>query len=98
MGEVIEVKVLADEPALRDLLDTLNNDGIDYKLAGMDSKNESFLACLSGVYAENLVIVFGNPWDSEVEYRTGVFCEHCQGQNLATADRLAFPISVFLPV
>lgn len=91
-----ETIALADADALRDHLDALNESGTDYKAVGMDVGGNAFLVCLAGPYAESVVVMFGNPWDGEVDYGTGTHCDECAAQEVAGVERLRFPVHVLV--
>lgn len=83
-----------DADALVALLDSMNESGIEPTLAGVDDRGMAFLIQLSGVYAENTTVMFGSPWDPEVDYGNGLRCDECNASNLFCADDLHFPVSV----
>lgn len=89
------IERIETQSALRALLDDLNNAGIGYQVAGVDAAHAPFIVALSGPYAEKEVVIFGNPWDPEVDWVTGPRCEECA--NLSTMDALRFPVTVLKP-
>ena len=86
--------VLADAEALRDHLDALNESGEDCTTAGIDARGSAFIVVLAGPYAETEAVVLGNPWDNEVDFGTGTYCEECRAHANAGLDRLNFPVTV----
>lgn len=96
VSERMILQSVKDEDGLRAVLDTLNESGVDYKVAGMDSVGNAFLATLTGPYAEGIAVMWGNPWDSEVDYSTGIRCEECYAANNDTPDHIKYPAEVIL--
>lgn len=90
-GAVVE---LASPLHLRDYLHELNDHGLDYKAAGVDSFDQPFLAYLSGPYGEPAEVLVGDPWEGEVGYSTGTRCEECSAANAHTLAHLAYPVRV----
>lgn len=90
--------VLADAEALREHLDALNDAGTDHRAVGMDSRNEPFLIALGGCYAETEVVLYGNPWDNEVDWGTGPSCVECMAQHPHRIDSLRFPVRILTRV
>lgn len=90
------VRALANEQALRDLLDRINVSGLNDKVAGVDHLGNPFLACLTGPYAEGIGVLVGNPWDREVDYGGSIACQECGAEDLATVERLVFPLTVLV--
>lgn len=90
----VELCFLADAVALRAHLDALNDHGIDFRAAGMDSRGAPFLIALSGPYAESEQVFYGSPWDSEVDWGTGRWCAECNAANPHSIESLAFPVVV----
>jgi hypothetical protein len=88
--------VLADADALREHLNALNDSGTDDRAVGMDSRGEPFLIALDGCYAESEVVLYGNPWDAEVDWGTGPSCVECMAQHPHRIDSLRFPVSVLV--
>ena len=90
--------VLADAEALRDHLDALNEAGTDDRAAGMDARGEPFLIALDGCYAETEVVLYGNPWNNEVDWGTGPSCVECMAQRPHRLDSLRFPVRILTRV
>jgi hypothetical protein len=88
----------ANAEALRDHLHSLNESGTDHRAVGMDARGEPFLIALSGCYAETEVVLYGDPWDNEVDYGTGPSCVECMAQRPHTMDSVRFPVRVIPPV
>lgn len=87
---------IADAEALRDHLNDLNSTGTDFRAVGMDARGAAFLIALSGCYADTEVVLYGDPWDGEVEYGTGRRCDECNAQELHPMESLRFPVLVIL--
>ena len=87
---------LPDQDALRAHLDHLNEDGLTHIVGGIDARNVPFLAVLRGPYADAEDVIYGSPWDGEVEYGTGQLCDECGAANLDTLGSLVYPVTVFL--
>lgn len=85
---------LDDYDALYERLAGINEDGRDPQVAGMDNAGRAFLASLSGAYAESVVAVMGDPWDSEIGWPDE--CDECAGGRGAVwdAERLTYPVTV----
>lgn len=79
---------------LRGILDDLNETGVGYSVAGVTKFGAPFIASLAGPYAEVVVITWGNPWDSEVDYGTGTRCDECQAHDNADYESIAYPVQV----
>ena len=87
---------LANADQLRNLLDYLNESGDDHRAVGMDSRGQPFLIALSGCYADTEVVIYGDPWDPEVDYGVGRRCDECNGSNFHGMDSLRFPVTVLI--
>lgn len=94
----IDARPIADSEALRAHLDALNDVGTDFRAAGMDATGAPFLIALSGPYAEAEQVIYGDPWDSEVDWGTGRHCDECYAANLHRMDSLRFPVVVLTRV
>lgn len=89
------VVVISEENALVEYLQALNDGGIDPTVAGMDDRQQPFLAMLRGPYAESRVVLFNDPWDGEVT-REATRCEDCMAADNSTFADLAFPVVVMV--
>ena len=94
MSDETQLVEFTDAEALRDHLDALNDAGIRTEAAGVDVNDNPFLIGLSGPYAESEVVIFGSPWDSEVDYGTGLHCDECHASNLHGINDLRYPVRV----
>ena len=92
----ITTLLVADADALRVHLDALNESGTDYRAAGMGKNGEPFLIALSGPYAESEDVIYGSPWDGEVDYGTGVRCDECNAAHHHGIGAIAFPAVVLI--
>ncbi|MBB3040992.1 hypothetical protein [Nocardioides soli] len=90
-GDTPTLVPIENAEAMRDYLDALNDAGIDCRAVGMDSRGEPFLISLSGCYADSEVVLYGNPWDNEVDWGTGPSCVECMAQRPHGIDSVRFP-------
>jgi hypothetical protein len=88
---------LPNPDALRNLLDTLNEAGVDPSIAGTDAMGSPFLIVLDGPYGETEAVVMGNPYDSEVGPAHGYRCEECRGHENSSMKDLHFPVHILIP-
>ena len=84
--------VPADAEALRDHLDALNTrpEPTIAPQAWTFTTGEPFLIALDGCYAETEVVLYGNPWNNEVDWGTGPSCVECMAQRPHRLDSLGF--------
>ncbi|WP_158707744.1 hypothetical protein [Janibacter massiliensis] len=90
----MKISTLNDYDALYGLLDRINESGENPQVAGVDNAGRTFLAMLSGPYAEAASAVLGDPWSSEIGW--GGECDECGGDSHAiwNAERLDYPVIV----
>lgn len=86
---------LASADELRQHMDLLNESGHHSEIAGVDCNGHAFLACLRGPYAEWTEVFFGSPWDGELDYGTGTYCDECNAANTHTVEDIKYPVTVF---
>lgn len=86
---------LTSPTQVRAYLDRLNDAGLDHIAAGMTATGAPFLVALCGAYADSEVVIYGNPWDTEVDYTTGTRCDECGAEHLAAGlASLTMPVTV----
>lgn len=92
--KVVDQLVISDAGQLRAHLDQLNTTVDYYTAAGIDSTGAAFLITLVGPYAQTEAVIFGSPWDAEVDYTAGTHCDECGAAELFTITDLSFPVVV----
>ena len=86
------------EDDLFDRMNDMNTSGVDPKVVGLDATGTPFMAQLVGAYASEMIIICGTPWDSEVEYSTGIRCDECAAQNHHKPSDLEWRVSLIMYV
>lgn len=89
--------LLQDAQALRDHLDKLNDTGFDYRCSGMDANNTAFFVSLIGPYADGEHVFTVSPWDGEVSFSSGPYCDECAAHTPLGLEDLTYPVRVLLP-
>lgn len=101
------LEVFADADALREHLDTLNENGETPVVVGWTAPpyTRPFLITLVGPYVESEDVLFDSPWQSDCDYGDridGVWvphpprCDECLAQVHGMKD-LRFPVTVLVP-
>lgn len=84
--------VFANTDALRDHLDALNESGTDPTVAGIDANGRAFLITLQGPYAETEAVLFGVPWDGEIDWNSPLRCSECGCHEAFGIQDLTYPV------
>lgn len=91
-----EPKRMADADALREHLDTLNENGLHPVVVGWDAGSQPFLISLTGCYADGEDVLFDTPWQSDIQWANGrTHCDECLGHVHGLSD-LRFPVTVLV--
>lgn len=89
--EPIAVWTIPSAEELHEYLHHINEQGDSTNTGGVDANGNPFVVHLLGA---SVAVLTNSPWDGEVDFGTGMFCEECNAASLPTLASLAYPVRV----